>query len=118
MTAYVPDRWLIIRITAAEAVHYRVVGTWYGGFATGDSWKINSGIVEIKEIASPSGIVRELIGVSGSSYRCFETNYGCSGYVSMVLAELIEQAKPGNKIEILDEAEAKTLSTQLLDGCA
>ena len=45
---YKPENWVIVKINDV----YKVFGGWRGGFATGDSWKLNSGIEAIEENVS------------------------------------------------------------------
>ena len=47
--AYTPDYWTIVKITTPQDdVIYKVFATWVGGYVEGDSWKMNSGIIEVK----------------------------------------------------------------------
>ena len=45
---YTPDGWMIVKITGTNP-HYRVFGSWRGGYLSGDSWRMNSGIISVKE---------------------------------------------------------------------
>jgi len=45
MSDYYPDRWVVVKI--GEENLYKVFACWYGGYARGDSWKLNSGITRV-----------------------------------------------------------------------
>lgn len=100
---YFPDKWLVVKISSEEDTHYRIFACWYGGFANGDSWKLNSGIKEIEVVNEAF----RFIGDSGSRYIGSVNNYGISGYGSGVLSSLIAgQASIGVEVTKLDEQEA------------
>lgn len=101
MSEYLPDRWVVLKLTTPGYVLYKVFGGWFGGFADGDSWKLNSGItkVEAKD--------EELLfhGYSGSVYVCHPAAYGMSGYMASVLDSFQYQATQteGVTIEVMPE---------------
>lgn len=82
MTTYTPDRWVLLKITTPAEVLYKVLASWYGGYAGSDSWKLSSGTVSLKEDAH----VLELLQYSGSSYICYKNSYGMSSYARSILA--------------------------------
>lgn len=93
--SYTPDRWVVIKLTNKEGkIHYRVFGTWYGGYTSGSSWRMNSGI---NKAADDVGYYR-FYGSSGSVYECKKGNYGTSGYSSAVLHDLATRSKEANGI--------------------
>lgn len=63
--AYFPEGWEIVLFGKKD---YRVFGTWRGGYLDGDSWRLNSGIVEIQEEEDKYLI----FGSSGSCYVCLK----------------------------------------------
>ena len=80
MSDYRPDNWVVIKFTQqvksgntgygrTEKVFYKVLGGWPGGYLDGDSWRMNSGIVDVEE-TTDSFI---FIGGSGSRYICDKT---------------------------------------------
>ena len=80
MGDYTPDNWVVIKFTQqvksgntgygrSEKVFYKVLGGWSGGYLDGDSWRLNSGIVDVEE-TTDSYI---FIGGSGSRYICNKT---------------------------------------------
>jgi len=83
MSQYTPDRWVVLEFTHAEhGVFRKVFAGWYGGFADGDSWKLNSGIT----VTRIEDDVYEFDGYSGSTYNCHKSGHGMSGYMAQVLA--------------------------------
>jgi hypothetical protein len=91
MNEYAPDAWQVIQISTPDETIYKLFSTWYGGYLTGDSWKLNSGITSMKKI----GKVYEVTGYSGSIYRVpnHEHCYRTSVYTNSVLANLIEKSE-------------------------
>lgn len=103
MSDYTPDKWLVVKITG-YADHpqpiYKVFACWYGGFASGDSWKLNSGITK----ATLEGMVYSFEGSSGSVYDCHKDCYGSNFYGMGVLQNMIDKAgENGLTIEIMPE---------------
>lgn len=92
---YTPDEWQIVKILGTDP-HYRVFGSWRGGYLDGDSWRLNSGIKKIEKVDNGW----ELIGYSGSVYKVFETNYGIRSPYNA--GELSRICTPGLS-EILEE---------------
>tara|TARA_B110000503_G_scaffold17823_1_gene26030 strand:+ start:85 stop:417 length:333 start_codon:yes stop_codon:yes gene_type:complete len=74
MSTYTPDGWIILKIGGPEPF-YKVFGSWRGGFTSGDSWRMNSGIVSVEETGE-NYIFR---GHSGSEYHCGKKGYGRLG---------------------------------------
>lgn len=98
---YTPDRWVVVKITAPNVLLYKVFAFWYGGYASADSWKINSGITKVTEKDNQYFFE----GYSGSVYGCHKESYGTNFYGESVLNRFIEAAaKTGeSKIEMLPE---------------
>lgn len=98
MSDYRPDKWVVVKI--GEGNLYKVFACWYGGYARGDSWKLNSGITKVTK----EGYVYSFEGSSGSVYECHEDCYGTNFYGGSVLDDMIKKAKDaGINIEVLDE---------------
>ena len=98
-----PERWVILKINGPEP-YFRVFAGWRGGYTSGDSWRMNSGIVGVEEDED----YYYFIGHSGSCYKCHKNGYGfkegmCgfSPYVQSTLELMIEKSPV--PIEILDE---------------
>ena len=98
-----PERWVILKINGPET-YFRVFAGWSGSYTTGDSWRMNSGIVGIEEDED----YYYFEGYSGSWYKCNKNGYGykdgmCGfrSYVQSTLDLIIEKSPV--PIEILDE---------------
>ena len=98
-----PERWVILKINSPEP-YFRVFAGWRGGYTSGDSWRINSGIVGVEEDED----YYYFIGHSGSCYKCHKNGYGfkegmCgfSIYVQNTLDSIIQKSPV--PIDILDE---------------
>lgn len=99
MSDYTPDRWMVLGIHTPKEIIYKVFATWSGGYAGGDSWKLNSGIVRATLVNDHW----EFDGSSGSVYRCHQDSYGTNGYGQVVLNNLLSQAKEqGIEIDVMD----------------
>lgn len=72
METYTPDNWVVIKVKDGDSVFYKVLGGWNGGYLTGSSWRINSGISRV----SQEGRFVLFHGLSGSIYRCNKNGYG------------------------------------------
>ncbi len=72
---YHPDKWLLIKIGGTDP-HYRVFGTWSGGYLGSDEWRLNSGITRVEEDEK----YYYFYGSSGSYYRCHKEMYGSTAY--------------------------------------
>lgn len=91
-----PDKWLILKVND----HYRVFGTWSGGYLDGDSWRMNSGITKVEEDDEHYLFT----GSSGSVYKCRKTAYGSTGYGYSVIDTYTKQAEETNiPFEMLSE---------------
>ncbi len=102
MSYYQPDRWMLIKITGNDP-HYRVFGSWYGGYGGGDSWRMNSGITQLIEEDDHY----LFIGSSGSTYACHKDAYGANMYGYGVAESYKKKLEP--QFHILDEEEATAL---------
>jgi hypothetical protein len=96
MSEYFPDKWKIVKITGKNP-HYRVFGSWYGGFAGSDSWRMNSGIASVTEVDN-TYIFK---GDSGSEYYCGKNNYGASSYGESIISRYVKDSE--GKFEALHE---------------
>ncbi len=99
---YRPDCWVVFRVDNPELEKpiYKVFGGWYGGFAGGDSWKINSGITKVEQDENHY----YFSGSSGSVYAVHKNNYKMSGYMMSVWGNFMKQLEGSTtKFEILEE---------------
>ena len=98
---YYPDKWVVVKMVEKDRPDcYRVFATWRGGYLSGDSWQINSGIVSVKHEDHHYAFKSR----SGKTYNCEQESYGTSNWTSMVLNDLIRSAKSvGIDIELMPE---------------
>lgn len=102
MNTVCPDRWVIIKIThKGDEPTYKVVATFYGGYARGDSWRASSGICGIEEDSD----LYTFKNHSGSSYVCFKERYGASMYVHSIIYSWMQElnSKGDTLMEILPQ---------------
>ena len=45
---YTPDAWVVLEFEYSGEVIRKVFAGWYGGYTTGDSWKLSSGITKVE----------------------------------------------------------------------
>ena len=98
MSDYRPDRWVIVKIVTATECLYKVFATWSGGYASSDSWQMNSGITHAQLVNDRW----EFAGYSGSVYSCHWDAYGTNGYGGNVLQNFIDKMPAqGARMEIM-----------------
>lgn len=94
MFEYTPNEWVLIKI-GGDTPHYKVFGAWRGGYTTGDSWRMNSGVTSVKK----EGNYFIFNGKSGSVYRCHKDAYGIkSPYANTILSKY--ESKFKNKFKL------------------
>ena len=89
---YTPDRWRIVEITPKDICnppYFRILASWYGGFVGSDSWKLSSGITEVKD----KDTYWEVPNYSGSVYILYKNRKGMSSLGSSVLARYKSDAE-------------------------
>jgi hypothetical protein len=96
MSQYTPDRWVVLEITTPKETIRKVFAGWYGGYLGSDSWKLNSGITDIRE----QDDLFEFDGYSGSTYFCHRDCHGMSGYMHSVLSAWRAQAEERGDVQI------------------
>ena len=96
MSNYNPDNWVVIKLTG-EDPHYRVLAGWSGGYTTGDSWRMNSGITKVEEDEA----FYYFYGSSGSSYHCCKESYKLRMNNAGIWDQL--QQIHGDKVELMPE---------------
>ena len=105
-STYTPDTWNVVRVSGPgddpQLPVEKVIGGWRGGYLDGDSWRVNSGIVQARDL----GDVYEFVGYSGSVYVCRKTCEGLLGYAAGVLTQLKENAvHRGHTITVIPAAD-------------
>jgi len=93
---YHPDKWLLIKIGGTDP-HYRVFGSWSGGYLGSDEWRMNSGIVRVEE----DDEYYYFYGHSGSQYKCAKGMYGANVYGWGVVQGYVD----GDRLTIMDEPD-------------
>lgn len=91
-----PDNWVVIFMNGGDP-HYRILAGWSGGYATGSSWRMNSGITRVEDV----GEYYHFYGSSGSCYKCHKDAYCLrmnNAYIWNQLQEL-----HGDKVQLMDE---------------
>ena len=96
VTIYNCDNWVIIKFNGDDP-HYRVLAGTSGGYTTGASWRMNSGIVEVNE----SNDYYYFKGSSGSEYRCSKNSYMLRMNNAHIWSQL--QDMHGDKVEMMPE---------------
>ena len=96
MSEYNPDKWVMLEFNHNGELIYKILATFYGGYTTGDSWKLNSGITKIEE----DGQTYLFTGSTGSVYRCHKNSYGVGGYTSGVYASFHKQVAETAGVEL------------------
>ena len=77
MSEYTPDTWVVLRIVSIKddnAIFYRLLTGWVGGYAQADAWRFNSGITRFEDDETHWLVY----GRSGSVYRCGKNSYRLS----------------------------------------
>ena len=107
MSTYTPDAWIVVKCSFPEETNeedqevYKILAGWYGGFARGDSWKLNSGITKIVE-EEKHYIVS---GYSGSIYICnkgVETTTGLTQSMLLSFQSQLEGHGTMEKVNMID----------------
>jgi hypothetical protein len=91
---YTTDNWVILKIKGDDP-HYRVLAGWSGGYTTGDSWRMNSGITKVEETENSY----LFYGSSGSCYKCRKSSY---------TLRMNNAHQHGDKIELMYNDSRKT----------
>lgn len=105
MNKYTPDSWAILRMTTPKETIYKVLCSYYGGYTTGDSWKVSSGITDVIVHNNLEGVnYYELPQYSGSTYICLKNSEHISVIMAMMLSSWQEQVKDkeGTSIKVMN----------------
>jgi hypothetical protein len=96
MTDYNPDNWVVIKI-GGDDPHYRVLAGWSGGYTTGDSWRMNSGITRVED----AGDRFNFYGSTGSCYSCGKESYTLRMNNAHIWSQLKD--RHGDLVELMPE---------------
>ena len=96
---YTPDSWVVLKVKAGKGTFpfYKVLAGWSGGYLSGDSWRINSGITLVFDREDEV----HFHGESGSVYRCQKGAYGLRMSTSGIYKQL--QEFPDSEVELIPE---------------
>lgn len=102
-----PDKWVLVELKnlTDNKSHYRVLGSWYGGFAGSNSWKLSSGV--LPEKLERTDTFYKSPQESGSTYTMYHGCYGMSGFTSGVARMYEEQSTSELTFKVLTEDQAK-----------
>lgn len=99
---YTPEEWMLVKIEGSDP-HYRIFGSWRGGYTTGDSWRMNSGITRF---TMSEDSYYEFHGFSGSVYIVHPKQYGIgSPWNAGVLNQYIQTG--AGHIGVIEECPTK-----------
>jgi hypothetical protein len=90
------DNWVVIFINGDDP-HYRVLTGTSGGYTTGSSWRMNSGIVKVEE----DEYFYYFLGASGSCYICHKEAYGLRMNNAHIWSQL--QVQHEEKVKLMDD---------------
>lgn len=97
---YTPDGYAILKVQAygSDDIVLKVFGSWSGGYLDGDSWRLNSGIIDVKEYEDSYLVT----GYSGSQYVLSkQTNY-IRHYNEAILQDMLAKLRSyGHKAELI-----------------
>ena len=97
---YNPDNWVVLKISDSKGFFYKVLGGWSGGYLSGNSWRLNSGV---SDVIFEDGMFF-FYGASGSCYECHSDSYGLKMNNAHVV-ELLQskQAESGVIVQLMPE---------------
>ena len=97
--SYQPDNWVVLKINInhEDKPLYKVLAGWSGGYLSDSSWRMNSGITEMKEDEE----YYYFYGYSGSCYQCHKETQ----FLKMNNAYIYEQLKEkfGDRINLMPD---------------
>jgi len=100
---YTPDTWVKVKIEVeGKPDLFKIVGGWSGGYADGDNWRVNSGVVKTEEFDD----YYLFHGHSGSVYKCYKQSEGVRYSISGVLASMTKSK--GAKVTVMGRKKSWT----------
>ena len=94
------DNWVVMKIKPKDGeVFYKLLRGWSGGYTTGDSWALNSGIVGVES----EGDYYTFLGESGSKHTVGKCSYGVRMNIAEVIANM-ENRFPG-RTEVIPDCD-------------
>jgi hypothetical protein len=101
MGEYVPDKWVIVNISNPTVTIRKVLGSWYGGFNGGWSYRLSSGITQTVDM----GDYFEIHNASGSVYKCYKFCHGMSLFTAGIYDDFVKNIPDDTAIFIEDNHE-------------
>lgn len=101
MSEYYPHNWVVLKLKAGKGAFpvYKVLAGWSGGYTTGDSWRMNSGISKVTK----EDEYFKFWGESGSCYVCHKDSYRLTMANSGVYNKLKEQQEFDGQVQLMPE---------------
>ena len=101
MSEYLPDNWVVLKIKEGklDSGFYKVLAGWSGGYTTGDSWRMNSGITRVEDHET----YYSFYGYSGSVYKVWKDRYGLRMNNAGVYNQLKENEAFEGQITLMPE---------------
>ncbi|MCY9870391.1 hypothetical protein [Vibrio barjaei] len=100
MSSYQPDGWVCLRVETPKWSGFRIFGSWAGGYATGDRWRLSSGFTEQANVTTENGLIT-LPQESGSKYNIMNSGQGqLTMHNRGVLKNMIDTANKENGLNI------------------
>ena len=100
-TTYTPDRWVVVEVKTPTERYNKVLASWSGGYLGTNEWRLSSGnetpIEHSDHWEFPQG--------SGSTYICYKTRYGMTGYTASIYSDWERQNTAKFSIRIVTEYE-------------
>jgi hypothetical protein len=101
MSTYTPDAWVILEINSVEHGKCRkILAGWFGGYLSGDSWKLSSG--NLPEHIEDGYII--FPQESGSVYCCHINSERLSNITASQLAYWRKNLPEGASINLIKYA--------------
>jgi ribosomal protein L21E len=98
MSKYSPDNWAVLKLTFADEPGFcKVLAGWSGGYAQGDSWRLNSGVTKVEK----DGDYYNFHGASGSIYQCHKDSYGLRMNIAGIYQKIVNTFP--EQVTMLDE---------------
>ncbi len=90
MREYTPDSWIIVQIESEQYGKInKILAGWSGGYTTGNSWKLSSGIESVQD----EGKFYTMPQSSGSVYHLYKQSERITGMMSGVFEKFAKQAE-------------------------
>ena len=98
-----PQAWVVLEVHNGTETLQKVFAGWRGSYLSGESWKLNSGIKEIKETDTHW----EFTGYSGNVYNCNKSYYGMTIYMVDVLNAWTKQLPSDCYMKVVESYNPK-----------